>query len=235
MRQSIRVVLGIALAAASTVALVPRAACAQTVNDTTDDDAAPSTEEPDPTRLDVERLPPEAIPVTRDLYAHGFFVEAQLGGRGFVNGPGPFIDGGPFATLGIGLEILDWLMVIVAAEGSMHNSSSPTPPDHTSFEILGGSASLRLQANFTEAFAMWISGQFAVLIATTDILVQYGYLDSTTVGVSYGGEAGIDWHFRARHHSIGIMGGVRHYPSFEAVGSGPALGVHGCAYLRYVF
>ncbi|HEX6240722.1 MAG TPA: hypothetical protein VFZ61_07510, partial [Polyangiales bacterium] len=40
-------------------------------------------ESPDPTRLDVARLPPEAIQITRDLYAHGFFVEAQLGAQGF--------------------------------------------------------------------------------------------------------------------------------------------------------
>src|SRR5690606_29549758 len=34
-----------------------------------------TSEEPDATRLDVERLPPEAIQITRELYAHGFFLE----------------------------------------------------------------------------------------------------------------------------------------------------------------
>lgn len=203
---------------------------------THDEEPVIATEEPDPTRLDVERLPPEAIRVTRDLYAHGFFVEAQLGGMGIVNGVGDIIDGGPWAVLSFGLEILDWLHVLLSAEGSMHNTNAPAPPAPTAFEIVGGSASVRLQANFTEAFAMWLSGQFAVLVATTDVLSLYGYQDAANIGIAYGGEVGVDWHFRARHHSIGILGGVRHYPSLESiVGDGPALGIHGSAYLRYVF
>lgn len=212
------------------------AACAQEGPATASDDAAITPEEPDPTRLDVERLPPEAIEITRALYAHGFFIEAALGGRGFVNGIGEVSNGGPWASIGIGLEIVDWLMVIIAAEGSMHETSAPRPPATSVFEILGGSASLRLQGNFTEAFAMWLSAQFAVLVASTDILALYGYQDASTIGISYGGEAGIDWHLRARHYSLGILGGVRHYPSLEAAGGPtPALGVHGAAYLRYVF
>ena len=220
----VAIVLGLALIASS--------ASAQA-----DGEAAPiTTEEPDPTRLDVERLPPEAIEVSRDLYAHGFFVETTLGARGFVNGIGDLVDPGPWATIAVGYELFDWLHVLIAAEGSMHNTNAPPPPASTAFELLGGSASLRLQANLTEAFAIWLSGQFAVLIATTDILTLYGFQDSTTVGISYGGEAGIDWHFRSRHHSLGLLGGVRHFPSLEREGgSSPALGVHGTAYLRYVF
>ncbi|MBX3273681.1 MAG: hypothetical protein KF729_25680 [Sandaracinaceae bacterium] len=223
-----------ALLAALAVALAASPAAAQ--NAAADDGPPVGTEEPDPTRLDVERLPPEAIPITRDLYAHGFFIEASIGARGFVNGIGELSDVGPWATIGVGFEIFDWLHVLVSAEGSMHVTSGPSPPPSTAFEVLGGSAALRLQANFTEAFAMWLAGQFAVLIATTDILTLYGYQDSTTVGIAYGGELGIDWHFRARHHSIGLAGGVRHFPSFERPdGPSPALGVHGAAYMRYVF
>jgi len=218
------------------VALAPGLAAAQPAATEDDDGPAIATEEPDLTRLDVERLPPEAIAVTRDLYAHGFFIEATIGARGFVNGIGEVIDAGPWATIGVGVEFLDWLHVLVSAEGSMHNTSAPSPPASSAFELLGGNAAVRLQANFTEAFAMWIAGQFGVLIATTDILELYGFQDSTTVGISYGGELGVDWHFRARHHSIGLLGGVRHFPSLERPGgSAPALGIHGSAYLRYVF
>ncbi len=195
-----------------------------------------ATEEPDATRLDVERLPPEAIRVTRELYAHGFFVEAQLGARGFVNGIGDYANVGPWASVGIGYEIVDFLHVILSAEGSMHETSAPPPPAKTVFELVGGTASVRLQANLTEWFAMFLTGQFGVLVATTDILGLYGFQSASTIGITSGGEAGMDFHFRSRHHSIGLLGGVRHYPSLEAPGgSSPALGVHGSAYLRYVF
>lgn len=200
------------------------------------DEGQIATEEPDATRLDVERLPPEAIPITRDMYAHGFFLEAQIGAIGFIGGIGDLVGVGPWAIISAGYEIFDWMMVLVSAEGSMHNTNAPPPPAQTAFELVGGSASLRFQANFTEAFAIWLSGQFALMVATTDILGIYGFQDASTIGIAYGGELGLDWHLRSRHHSIGLLGGVRHYPSLEgAGGESPALGVHGSAYIRYVF
>jgi hypothetical protein len=211
--------------------LVPQLAAAQAGEEET-----VATEEPDATRLDVERLPPEAIHITRQLYAHGFFVEAQLGALGLVNGVGDYVNVGPWASIGVGYEIFDFLHVILSAEGSMHETSAPPPPAKTVFELVGGTASVRLQANFTEWFAMWLTGQFGLLVATTDILGLYGFQSASTIGMTYGGELGMDFHFRSRHHSIGLLGGVRHYPSLEAPGgSAPALGIHGSAYLRYVF
>ena len=214
---------------------VPAAARAQETASSNDEEQAAQTEEPDQTRLDVERLPPEAIQITRDLYAHGFFIEAQIGGIGFVGGLGDLSNAGPWASLSLGYELFDWLHVLLSAEGSMHNTNAPPPPAQTAFELLGASASLRLQANFTEAFAIWIGGQFGVVVATTDILDIYGYQDASTIGINYGGELGVDWHFRSRHHSIGLLGGARHYPSLQAAGGTPAIGIHGSAYMRYVF
>lgn len=214
---------------------VPAVARAQEEGSSNDEAAQAQTEEPDQTRLDVERLPPEAIQVTRDLYAHGFLVEAQIGALGFYGGIGDLTDPGPWATISLGYELFDWLHVLLSAEGSMHDTNAPPPPARTAFELLGASVSLRLQANFTEAFALWIAPQFGVLVATTDILDIYGYQDASTVGITYGGELGADWHFRARHHSIGLLGGARHYPSLQAPGGTPAIGIHGSAYMRYVF
>lgn len=208
--------------------------CAQ--EEESDDEEIALTEEPDATRLDVERLPPEAIRVTRELYAHGFFLEAMIGARGFINGAGDYSDPGPWASVGFGYEIVDFLHVILSAEGSMHQTNAPAPPAPTVFEILGGTVSVRLQANISELFALWISAQFSVLVATTDILDIYGVQGASTVGVAYGGEVGADFHFRSRHHSIGFLGGLRHYPSMEGIGgTSPSLGVHGSLYLRYVF
>ncbi len=153
-----------------------------------------------------------------------------------MNGIGDYINAGPWASVGVGYEIFDFLHVIVAAEGSMHETNAPAPPSTTAFALVGGSAALRLQANFTEWFAMWISGQFGVAVATTDVLGLYGLQSASTIGINYGGELGMDFHFRARHHSIGLVGGTRHYPSLQApTGSSPALGIHGSVYLRYVF
>ncbi|MBZ0117918.1 MAG: hypothetical protein K8H88_13025 [Sandaracinaceae bacterium] len=212
------------------------AASAQSAEAAAEEEGGVSREETDTTRLDVERLPPEAIQITRALYAHGFFLEGQLGAIGFLNGVGNYITPGPWASLAFGLEIADWFHVLLAAEGSMHRTDAPPPPRPTAFELVGGTASLRLQANFTPEFAAWISGQFGLFVATTDVLDIYGFQSASSVGIAYGGQLGVDWHFRARHHSIGLLGGLRHYPALEGLtGGAPALGIHGSAYMRYVF
>ncbi|MGF1468375.1 MAG: hypothetical protein ACFCGT_19810 [Sandaracinaceae bacterium] len=191
---------------------------------------------PDRTRLDVERLPPEAIRVTRALYAHGFFVEAELGARFFLSGVAEVIRPGPWASIQVGYELFDWLMILVGAEGSMHRTDAPPPPAQTAFELVGGTASVRLQANFTSEIALWLSGQIGLIIATTGVLGLFGFQDAGSVGVDYGGELGLDWHLRSRHHSLGLLGGLRHYPSLESpLASTPALGIHAAAYARYVF
>ncbi len=40
---------------------------------------------------------------------------------------------------------------------------------------------------------------------------------------------------RNRHHSMGILGGARIHPGLEGFDGELAIGVHGSAYIRYVF
>jgi len=195
----------------------------------------PVEEGVDLTRLDVERLPPEAISVTRDLYAHGFFVEAYVGGRGFYNGVGLLSQPGLWTSVGFGLEIFRWLMVKVSAEGSFHGTDAPPPPGPTAFEIIGAMAEVRLQANFTPGFAIWGGGEGGIVYSTGDVLRMYGVQDADKIGIAFGGSGGIDIHMRNRHDSIGIMAGARLYPSLQGIDAAPVLGVHGAFYIRYVF
>ena len=84
-RPTLRVGLGLVCALGLTFA--PLVARAQTATDVPAGEPAVGlsrtgeTEGADTTRLDVERLPAEAITITRELYAHGFFVEGSLGAR----------------------------------------------------------------------------------------------------------------------------------------------------------
>ena len=191
-----------------------------------------TTEEPDATRLDVERLPPEAIPITRDLYAHGLIIEGAVGGRGFVGAIGRYSGPGPYAALGVGYEILDWLFVRGLVELSIHETNAPPPPGTQVFELFFALGEVRLQTHPTAEFALWLSAQAGMVVATTDALALYGFQNAATVGFAYGGEGGIDWHFRSRHFSIGLLGGVRLGPSLDGLGD-TAIGVHAAAYIRY--
>ena len=196
---------------------------------------AQETEEPDPTRLDVERLPPEAIEVTRDLYSHGFFIEAFVGARGFIGGVGRISNPGPYLHLGVGFEITPWLMVAVSAEGSIHRTNAPAPPSPTVFEAIGFFGEARLQANISARAALWLGGEFGIGFSTTDVLVTYGLTQANEVGIAYGGQVGFDWHMRNRHHSFGLAGGARVYDRLAGPDGEFAIGIHGTLYLRYVF
>jgi hypothetical protein len=195
----------------------------------------PGMEEPDPTRLDVARLPPEAIEITRDLYSHGFFLDAGLGGRGFIGGAGDVARGGPYMQIGLGYEIKRWLWVRLGIEGSMHQTDAPGPPATAVFEVLGTFAALRFQIDMTARAALFLGGEFGLVFTTDDVLQSYGVHDADKVGITYGGELGFDWHFRNRHHSVGLLGGARAYPSLSGFDGKIPVGVHGTTYLRYVF
>lgn len=198
-------------------------------------DEAPTHEEPDPTRLDVERLPPEAIEVDRDLYSHGFYFEGMVGARGFQGGVGSYSRTGFYTRLGLGYELLRWLHIVAGVDGSLHSTNAPPPPAPTSYELVGAFVDLRLQANFTSHFAMWAGGEVGLSWAIGDILGLYGFDKANDFAVSFGGVGGIDWHFTNRHYSLGITGGARIFPSLVGIEGGTALGIHGGAYLRYVF
>lgn len=222
------------LALAGCLALLTVASTVRADEGETDLEPGKAVEEaPDPTRLDVSRLPPEAIEITRDLYARGFFAEAQLGALGFVGDAGKVSKPGPRLALSFGYELASWVSVLVELEGSMHETKNRPPPSHTSFELMGAATGLRLTLPFNARAALWGAGLVGLAWSTGDVLRGLGFRQSDTVGVDYGGELGFDWHVRSRHHSFGMLGGARMYPALAR--SGMTLGTYGAAYLRYVF
>jgi hypothetical protein len=229
------VVKSLAIAAFLCVSCASYAMAQDTARSDVDASRTGATEEPDRTRLDVERLPPEAIPITRSLYAHGLYIEGVIGGRGFLGGVGRVSSPGPMLAIRIGYEVLDWLYLGVIAEGSMHQTATPPPPGRQVFELLGAMGDVRAQINPTAEVAIWLAGQVGFLVASTDILSLYGQPNASTVSIAYGGELGLDVHFHARHLSIGLLGGTRLSPGLDRPNGDIAIGIHGAAYIRYVF
>ena len=191
--------------------------------------------EVDTTRLDVERLPPEAIEITRDLYSHGLFMEGWVGGRGFVGGIGNLSSPGLYANVGVGIELFRFIYLKLAFEASFHQTDAPPPPSATAFELLGALVELKFQIDVSARVGLWLQGEFGGVLAFGDVLPTYGVQGSDEVGMMYGGSAGFDWHLYNRHYSFGLLGGARVFPSLETLDGEMSLGVHGAAYLRYVF
>jgi hypothetical protein len=205
----------------------------------------PSESEPDPeagevfveqadsTRLDVARLPPEAIQITRELYAHGFFVEAQLGAQGFLGDLGKVSKPGPRLSFNFGYELTQWLSLLIQGEASFHDTKNRPPPSHTLYEMLGASAGARFSLPFNARAALWLDGLFGIVWTGGDVLHALGFNNKSGPSLAYGGELGFDWHVLARHHSFGLLAGTRYLP--DLVRSSYSLALYGSVYLRYVF
>jgi hypothetical protein len=190
-------------------------------------------EEPDPTRLDVARLPPEAIALDRDLYAQGFFAEAQLGAQGFLGDLGKLASPGPRLSIAFGYELATWLRLILQGEGSLHVTRNRPPPQHSAFEILGAALGLELGIPFNARAMLWGRGLAGVMSTGGDVLHTLGLTKAHTLGLQYGGELGFDWHMRSRHHSVGLLSGARLLPALSDATY--SLALYGSTYLRYVF
>ena len=216
--------------------MAPASALAQTTAAHVDGvERTESTEEPDRTRLDVERLPPEAIHVTRDLYAHGMTIEAMAGARGFFGGIGRISDPGVLLGVHASYEIFDWLWVGAVFDASIHQTDAPPPPGRAVFELVGAMGEVKLQWSPTAELGLWLAGQVGFIVATTPAPEIYGIQGSGTVGVAYGGEVGVDAHFHSRHTSIGLLVGTRLAPNLNGPTGEMAIGLYGGPYLRYVF
>ena len=220
------------------LSLAPRASAQPGPPDPAATDVAPGgTPEPvDRTRLDVERLPPEAaraVGISRDMYDHGLFVEGQLGGQAFAGDLRRVSRAGPRFAIALGYELTRWLAIVVQAEGSLHQTSNRPPPSHTSYELLGGAAGVRFMVPLDARFALSLAGLASLSWSSRDILRALGFDDAGRLGLGYGGELGLDYHLPARHHAIGLLGGARALPSFAR--DGYTVGAYGAATLRYVF
>ncbi|MEY4509291.1 MAG: hypothetical protein RLZZ450_1413, partial [Pseudomonadota bacterium] len=193
----------------------------------------PGREPIDTTRLDVDRLPNDVAPVTRDLYDRGLFLEAHLGGLTFAGDARKVSRAGPRLAIALGYELTRWFAVLGQVEGSLHQTDNRTPPARTAYQLAGAVGGIRFSVPINASYALWVSGLVGCVWSSGDVLRALDFRDAFKLSLNYGGELGFDWHLRARHHSLGLLAGARHLPSLER--DGFTVGAYGAGYLRYVF
>lgn len=197
------------------------------------DPSSQAAEAIDSTRLDVARLPVEAVTASRALYARGLFLEAQFGALAFAGDANIVSTPGPRFAAAVGYEVASWFSYVLLLEGSLHRTDNRAPPHPSAYELLGVASGPRFALPFGPRASIFVGGLLGVQWATKDVLRALDFRDSIKAGINYGGELGFDWHFRARHHSLGVLGGARSYPSLARTKF--TLGGYGSVYLRYVF
>lgn len=195
----------------------------------------PTLEPLDKTRLDVERLPAEAIAPDRALYHKGWHVRAELGGQGFVGGVGRLAAPGPVAHVALGYDFADWLLVALDFGLGMHPSSAPQPPAATSFQTYTGLLQMRFGIPVGARALIWLSADGGAGKLSGDFLQAWGFDRAGRLGFVYGGALGFDWHFLNPHHSIGLKAAGHLYPNLVASNGETSTAVEATAYLKYVF
>jgi hypothetical protein len=191
-------------------------------------------ETPDATRLDVERLPPEAIQPTRDMYDVGFHLRAELGGQGFAGGIGRIVAPGPAAHIAAGYELTPWFALAGEFGLAMHPTDAPPPPSASAFQLYTLLAQARLQVPLSTRSALWLSADGGAGFASGDFLQAWGYPRAGKLGLVYGGALGFDWHFMNPHHSIGLRTGAHLYPNLDAASGEKSIAIEAALYLKYV-
>jgi len=219
-----RPALTLVIVGVSLCALMPRAQAQQAY-----------VEPKDETRLDVERLPPEALEVTRDLYSTGFYLQAVTGGRGFAGGLGRYAEPGFWANVLVGYELTTWFMLAAGLELSMHALDAPSPPASITFERVEAVLAPRLQWAMSSRSALWIGPEVSAGLSPGDMLRVYGFDSAHELALGYGGSLGFDWHLASRHHSLGLLAGARALPSITSPSGEATVSIHSAAYLKYVF
>jgi hypothetical protein len=216
---------GVVLCAVLVLSALPRVAGAQEAY----------VEPKDETRLDVERLPPEAIEVSRELYESGLYLQAVTGGRGFAGGLGRYAEPGFWANVLVGYELTSWLMIAGGVELSMHALDVPAPPASITFERIEAVLAPRVQLAFSARSALWLGPEISAGFSPGDMLRVYGFESAHDLALGYGGTLGFDWHLASKHHSLGILAGARALPSIQTASGEPTISIHSAAYLKYVF
>ena len=196
---------------------------------------APTPEPIDKTRLDVERLPAEAITADRALYHRGLHVRAELGGQGFVGGIGRLASPGPVAHVALGYDFTEWFLLALDFGLGMHPSSAPPPPAASSFQTYTGLVQARFGVPLSARALIWLSADGGVGKMSGDFLQAWGVERAGKLGFVYGGALGFDWHFLNPHHSIGLKAAAHLYPNLVASNGETSTAVEATAYLKYVF
>jgi hypothetical protein len=192
-------------------------------------------EAPDATRLDVERLPAEAIAISRDMYSVGWHVRAELGGQGLLGGAGRLTQPGPLARVGLGYELTPWFAVAGLVGLGFHPTDAPAPPSATALQFYTLLAQAKLQLAVGTRAALWLAGEAGLGWASGDFLQAFGFRKAGDLGAAYGGRVGFDWHLHNAHHSLGLSVGAHLLPNLNGLDGEQALALDSAAYLKYVF
>lgn len=214
---------------------------------------APASRPPEPSPAEVEAwLDARSLGEGRDLADdgapeesppppprwHGFVLQSTIGALGHLGPLRHVSPTAPWLHALVGFEPFRWAMVF--AEGDVSFTSTRyanPPPNPRAYALYGVGGGLRFTVRPTDRVGLYVQGSAGAAALTEDVLVAYGYRDSTELAPYFGGHLGVEWHQVNPHLALVLHGGVRNYDRLldrERSSSGALAWMSGLA-LRYVF
>jgi hypothetical protein len=157
-----------------------------------------------PVRAQVTSEPSAVVFPDPEKFAHGFFTEGEFGVQWFNGAASSEIGPGFAVGARAGYDIFRFLAVQVHLRGSTHQSQGDTPIAGQLLQLYQG----RLEGKATLRLVQWsffAEGGLGAARMSSNLLYARGLARYRT-GFTYGGGAGIDYHFLSRHFSIGLRG-----------------------------
>ncbi|MCC6215212.1 MAG: hypothetical protein IT376_10105 [Polyangiaceae bacterium] len=180
--------------------------------------------------------PPEAPPPPPRW--HGFVVQSTLGALGHLGPMKNVSPTAPWLHALVGFEPFRWAMVFVEGDVSFTSTRYANPPPNPrAYALYGLGGGLRFTVKPHDRVGIYAQGSAGAAALTEDVLVAYGYRDSTELAPYFGGHLGLEWHQVNPHLAFVLHGGVRNYDRLldRERSSETALAWMSGLALRYVF
>lgn len=170
-------------------------------------------------KADKDRL---AVPIVAPR-KHGVVIETGMGALGHIGSMSHVSPTSPFFRLQVGLEVLDWLMVLGQSDLCISDTRyAGRAVESRPYALFGGGLGLRLAWQALPNVAFTLQGDTGFASVDEDVLETHGYRQSTELRNYYSGVLGIDWYQVSPHYALRFFGGARSYRrTFRRVAGDP--------------
>ena len=185
--------------------------------------------------IGVSEAVPEAPPPPP--HAHGLVVESSVGGAGHLGALKNVSPTAPEFGLILGYEVVDPLLLF--ADLGMFIASTryaKRPPDPRTYAYYSFGGGARFTLGVSETIGLFLQGNLGMATTTEDVLVIYGYQDSTELRLYYGGQLGCEWLQVNPHYALAVHAGLRNYLGLaRELSSDAPLVLSAAAAIKYTF
>lgn len=165
-------------------------------------------------QADVARAegPQEGLPLPPRH--HGWLLESGIGALGQLGELRHVSPLAPRYFLRGGYEFSDWFLLFAEGDVAFANTQyAPSPPETRGYALYGFGGGLRFTLQLLDQMGAYLQGSVGLTRVTEDVLATYGYSNTTTLSLYFGGTLGVQFYLPSPHLRLLVEGGLRNTPN----------------------